>query len=175
MADLNLDFLWMEKSDFVNFRDMSANISEDRINIFIREAQFLEIKTFLGETLYGLMQNDWDDTLKEFPNSVYNDLWFGVDNFNGYMNAGIYFAYTRFLLQHQVNVSRFGVESVQDEISEDISNAQIRSKTNDSRKVALKYQEATRLFLEENKEDYPDFEVTQVKKNRTAFPFFKLK
>ena len=90
------------------------------------------------------------------------------------MNSGIYFAYTRFLLQQQVNVSRFGVESVQNEISEDITNPQIRSKNFDSRKVALKYQEANLIFLEENSTDYPEFETNISRPVKTAFSFFTL-
>ena len=174
MADLNLDLLFMRKSDFKDFRDISANIKDEKINIFIREAQFLDIRTFLGAELYAEMQDDFDEGLFEFDNQLFNDLWFGVDAFNGYMNAGIYFAYTRFLLQQQVNVSRFGVESVQSDISEDISNPQIRSKTFDSRKVALKYQEATHDFLVANSEDYPLFDNHATQKPRTAFSFFKL-
>ena len=169
---LNLDNLWMKKEDFVDFRDISANVKEARLDVYIREAQYLEIRLFLGAELYNLMQEDWNGT--EFDEPLFNNLWFGVDGFHGYMNAGIYFSYSRFLLQQQVNVSRFGVESVQNEISEDISNAQIRSKTNDARKVALKYQEETLVYLEENKTDYPEFIPRDVKKNRTAFGFFKL-
>ncbi len=174
MADLNLDYLWVQKSDFTDFRDISANIKDETLNIFIREAQFLDVKKFLGKELYSLMQLDWNDTLKEFVTPKYNDLWFGVGDFNGYMNASIYYSYARFLLQQQVNVSRFGVESIQNEISEDVSNAQIRSKTNDARKVALRYEEETIDFLGDHTSDYSEFKENEVNKNRTAFSFFKL-
>ena len=174
MMALNLDKLWMQKEDFVDFRDISANVKDSRLDVYIREAQFLEIRLFLGAELYDLMQEDYDEGSKSFTEPLYQSLWFGVDGFHGYMNAGIYFAYSRFLLQQQVNVSRFGVESVQNEISEDVSNAQIRSKTNDARKVAFKYQEETLSYLEENKTDYPEFIARDVQKNRTAFSFFKL-
>ena len=174
MAELNLDFLWMKKEDFVDFSDISANIKEEKINIFIREAQFLDVKAFLGADLYGEMQDDWNEGAFEFDEALFNDLWFGAGNFNGYMNAGIYYSYSRFLLQQQVNVSRFGVESVQNEISEDVSNAQIRSKTNDARKVALKYEQETGLYLKENSSDYPAYSVPGKPTNKTAFGFFKL-
>ena len=174
MANLNLDSLWITKEDFSDFRDISANIAEGKMNMFIREAQFLDVKKFLGKELYSLMQADWNEANSEFDNALYNNLWFGVGEFNGYMNSGIYYSYARFLLQQQVNVSRFGVESVQNEISEDISNAQIRSKTNDARKVALRYEEETLDYLNDNTTDYAEFQKEDVKKNRTSFGFFKL-
>jgi len=183
---INLDKLLVTKEDFSDFRDLSSNIKEGRVNIFIRESQLIEIRAFLGSGLYNLLLADYDELLKTFTDPRFTDLWFGglytnyagVEiNFNGYASGLVYFAYARFLHQQQVNVSRFGVESVQSDISEDISNPQVRNKAKDALQVALQYQKDTFKFLEANKDTYPEYDLncSNEKGKKNSFPFFILK
>ena len=166
---------------------MSANIKDDKVNIFIRESQLIEARSFLGSGLYSAMQEDFEDITKSFTNPEYTALMFGANYtnyagvdviFNGYANALIYFSYARFLLQQQLNVSRFGLESIQDTISEDAPVAQIRTKSKEALSVALQYQKDTSLFLEsKNKETpppYPEYNRNETKPKKTSFTFFKL-
>lgn len=181
--DTNLDSLFFSKSDFANFRDISANIPEAKIDGYIREAQTVEIRAFLGQELWSAMQADWIELSTEFADDRFNDLWFGANytnyagvdlKFNGYINAGVYFAYGRFLVQQQVNVSRFGVESIQNEISEDIGNPQIRVKARDASQVAFAYQNDALAFLESNLSIYPEYKQNETRAKKTSFNFFKL-
>lgn len=175
--DINLDHLFLTKDSFEDFRDISKNISTEKVNIFIREAQVVEARAFLGKELYNLMQNDWNIGTGEFDDPIYNHLWFGTEynniKFNGYANAVVYFAYYRFLLQQQTNISRFGVESVQNEISEDITDAQIRIKSKDSLQIAFTYQNDTKEFLCDNKSIYPTWKESK-KAKKQSYNFFKL-
>lgn len=178
----NKDSLFLAKADLTDFRDISANIADEKINIFIREAQSIEARGFLGNSLWYLMQNDWNGT--DFDDDRFNDLWFGADytnkdgetiRFNGYISAVSYFTYARFLKQQQVNVSRFGVESVQNEISEDISNAQVRSKEKDALQVAFNYQNDTECFLLDKDTIYPEYNnARNTTPRKTSLSFFKL-
>jgi len=179
----NLDFLFFRKADFANFRDISANIPDEKMNAYIREAQTVECRGFLGQQLWTAMQLDWNELTTEFNEPRFNELWFGTDytnyagveiRFNGYVNAGIYFAYGRFLVQQQVNVSRFGVESVQNEISEDISNAQIRTKSRDASQVAFSYQNDAIAYLKSNQTLFPEYKFNESKTKKTSFNFFVL-
>jgi len=43
-----LDKLLATKEDFTAFRDISANIKDSKIDIFIRESQLIEVRNFLG-------------------------------------------------------------------------------------------------------------------------------
>ena len=180
---LLLDKLLAVKDDFVSFRDISANLKEVRLNVFIREAQTIELRGFIGKELWLLIQNDYDEVLKTFTDERFEKLWFGADfnnyagvevRFNGLMNALIYFAYARFMNQQQVNVSRFGVESVQNDISEDITTPQIRAKAKDALQVALAYQGDCKEFLEAEKLIYPEYVESNTKPKKTSFSFFKL-
>lgn len=179
-----LDSTFVTKADFVNFREMSQNITEAKLDIFIREAQLIEARSFLGEGLYLALQEDFDDTLKTFNEQRFTDLMYGVDSytnyagvevrFNGYANAIVYWSFGRFLLQQQMNVSRFGVESVQNEISEDITGGSLRTKSKESLSVAIQYQKDCLQFLESNKSVYPEYVQNDTKPKRTSFTFFKV-
>lgn len=173
------DKTWLTKDDIVSVRELSQNIESSKIDAYIIESQFEFIRPFLGDELYSAMQDDWDDVLKTFNTATYNDLWFGTVydgiRFNGLILAATYETYARFLLQQQVNVSRFGVESIQNEISEDVTNATIRSKANDARKIGIAYRNKAHDYLCANSSNYPLYEnYKTVNAPTTGFGFFKL-
>jgi len=178
-----LDKLLITREDFTDFRDISKNIADDKINIFIRESQLIEVRAFLGAELYLKLQEDYDDITKTFTDPIYTDLWFGTDytnyagvevRFNGYANSLIYFTYGRFLLQQQMNVSRFGLESIQDTISEDTPVSQIRTKAKEALSVAIQYQKDCEEFINSNTEEYPEYKTKKTTGKSTSFNFFKL-
>jgi len=182
MAQL-LDYLFIKRADFDTYRDISKNIKDEKLDAFIREAQMVEVRGFLGQPLWTAMQIDWNELTTGFNDQRFNDLWFGTDyinyagvniRFNGYIASAIYFAYGRFINQQQVNVSRFGVESVQNEISVDISNPQVRLKERDSSQVAFAYQNDCIAFLKSFPSLYPEFTPDDNKAKKTSFNFFKL-
>jgi hypothetical protein len=178
-----LDKLLITKEDFSDFRDISKNITDEKINIFIRESQLIEIRSFLGAELYLDLQLDYVELTKVFTDPLLSALWYGEDytntagkdvRFNGYANSLVYFTYGRFLLQQQLNVSRFGLESIQDTISEDAPVAQIRTKAKEALSVAIQYQKDTEAFIKSNPDDYPTFKTKDTTGKSTSFNFWKL-
>jgi len=178
-----LDKLLATKEDFAAFRDISANIKDSKIDIFIRESQLIEVRNFLGPQLYKLLLDDYDEQTKTFTSTIYSSLWNGSsyttsegkeEIFNGLINALIYFTYSRFILQQQMNVSRFGLESIQDTISEDTPVGAVRTKAKEALSVALVYQRDAEKFIESNKTDYPTYATKTTKAKKTSFNFFKL-
>ena len=183
MSEIFKDKLFVTRTDFDDFRDFSKNITDEKINIFIRESQIIEIRGFLGEELFLLMQEDFDDLVPEFSEARFTQLWYGTNyvnnqgqsiRFNGYANSLIYFAYGRFLLQQQANVSRFGVQSLQDTVSEDVSQGHIRTKSKEALSMAIKYQQDTSQFLKSHKSEFPEYEENETKPKDTSLTFFKL-
>lgn len=179
----NLDKLLWTREDLATFRDISPNIQDAKFEQYIREAQAVECRDFLGAELWLILQEDYDDVAKLFTAPRLQNLWFGTDyvnpagvtvRFYGYINAGIYFSYSRFLLQQQTNVSRFGVESVQNEISEDISNPQVRLKGRDAQQMAFNYQNDAYTFLTDQPTIYPEYVQAKTQPKRTSFSFFKV-
>lgn len=166
------------RDDFKVIRTLSANISDDVFNQFIIEAQETEMRSFFGDAFYSDLINDFDELGGSFDLTEYQTLFFGGGPagflYNGYSMALLYFTYARILTQQQVNVSRFGVESIQNEISEDTTNPQIRMKIADANKMAFHYQNQTIKFLDENKTDYPLYIPSDTNPRKVNTSFFKL-
>jgi len=179
---LQKDSLWIARSDLADFRDISSNIADAKIEIYIREAQSVEIRNFLGDETYTLMQSDYSGGT--FPTQKWLDLWEGVDytrddgatvRFNGLGTACVYWSYARFLIGQQTNVSRFGVQSLQDDISEDIPAGAVRTRVNEARGMAIKYQKDAENYLTELKSTYSEwYSESHPSSPSSSFGMFKL-
>jgi len=176
------DDLFFGRADLADFREISANITDATFEIFIREAQTIEVRGFVGNELYRLLLDDWNGT--DFDTQRFADLWYGVDytnseskpvRFNGLMSAAIYFSYSRFLLQQQNNVDRFGVSQLNNEISESATAPQVRGKAGEARQVAMRYQNDAKTFLLDKATTYPEWADSQSRTPKTSsFGFFKV-
>ena len=180
---LLLDKLLLDKSDLSNFREVSANITVDKMDIFIREAQTINVKPFLGAQLYLLLLNDYTVSSKSFATQKYNDLWFGSDytnsngvavRQNGLMSSAVYFTYGRFLLQQNTNVGRYGVGSLNQENTTTSGPSTVRTNTTQANAVALSYQKDVETFLRDNLTIYPEFNTKTTTGQKIAAPFFKV-
>lgn len=174
-----IDKLLLTLEEIKGYRDLSANLDADRIDPYIRETQTIEIRDFIGGKLYRLLQNDFNEVSKTFTEARLTELWYGTEYdgyiFNGLQVAAIYFAYARFINQQQTEVTRWGVQSLTGEESEDISNAQVRIKGRDAQQVALRYQNDAKKFLDARKAIYPEYqEHCKPQGKTTSFNFFKV-
>ena len=132
---LILDPLLIKPDDFVEFRDISKNIDDERLNVYIRESQIKEIRSFLGDELYLSLINDYTPDAGEgtFSEQRFTDLFFGTDwtyqgnerRLYGLKPSLIYFAYARFIKNQQFNVTRYGVKHITAEESEDETIQQV--------------------------------------------------
>ena len=184
MCALVLDSLLVQLTDFSNFRDVSVNTDTDRINAFIRESQMREMRSLLGDALYKALIDDFTPDAGEgtFSEQRFTDLWFGVayirDNFsvqfNGFKPAIVYYAYERFLYYQKLNVTRYGVRTLQDnDLSNDAPFTKKWQVSADS--MGLMYQEDTEKYLNENDSTYPERNRPDFKtKKSTGLQFFKI-
>ena len=177
-----LDVLLLERTDFAEYRDMSKNIDDSRINSFIREAQVKELRAILGDELYLKLILDYDDNLKVFGEQRFTDLFFGVDytfnagtiRFNGCFGLLVMYAYKRILNHNQVNVTRYGVKNMTTEFSEETIGAKIRSEMVDSNAMALLYQNDAKKYLETETAQYPEWQTKVTEADKTGFNFIKV-
>jgi len=177
------DKLLLSKSDLTSYREISQNITDEKLNIFIREAQVINVRTFLGVQLYLRMLNDYDTATKTFTTQRYTDLWYGIDytntasvevRFNGLMSAAIYFAYSRFLQQQNTNVGRFGVGSLSQDDTESSTVASVNTNSRQAANMALAYQQDCEIFLKDQVAIYPEFGTKTTTGQKLAFNFFKI-
>ena len=180
---LLLDKLLLDKSDLAVVREISANITDDKVNIFIREAQTINVRPFLGPQLYLLLLNDYTVATKSFATQKYTDLWYGSNytnskgyavRQNGLLSAVPYFVYGRFLLQQNTNVGRYGVGSLNQENTTTSGPNSVRTNTTQANAVALSYQKDVETFLRDNLTIYPEFNTKTTTGQKIAAPFFKV-
>jgi len=181
-----LDKLFLDKTDFADYRDMSANFDEGRLNQSIRESQIDEMIGFIGDELYLIMQNDYTVIGKTFANPKYSELWNGKDytigsktiRFHGLQPAISLYAYSRLLDNGQLNLTRMGaVTFTDDEVGETTEQAQIATKVKSAKSQALVYLARADKFLRNNPIDYPEYankDADNIVMNKYSFKAFKI-
>ena len=73
-----IDKLLITPEDLAPYKDVSENLDLERFNTFVIDAQFADIRLFLGRKLYTALQGDYDEVLKTFVDQRFIDLWDGV-------------------------------------------------------------------------------------------------
>ena len=170
-----IDKLLITLEDLEPYKDVSENLDIERFNSYVIDAQFADIRLFLGRELYTALQTDYDEVLKVFSEPRFTELWEGVivknSQFYGLKGALIQYTYARLLDNIQLNITRAGVRKFEDEESEEVTQNQIRDKVNSARSMALLYIADTKTFLD-GSTAYPEWDIESLK--NTSVDFFKV-
>lgn len=161
----------IQKIDFEDYRDISANIGDERLTPWILEAQGIEMQNFLGPELYLEMVSDWDDVNKVFTTQKFKDLWEGVDvagkyRFYGLKPSIIYFAYARFLKNQDVVVTRYGVKNLVREESEKNPDTSTSIKYKAAEQMAIQFQDRAAVYLQDNETDFASWPYYTTNENQ---------
>ncbi len=156
-----MDKLLITLEDFREFKDVSENIDWDRLNMYIYDSQFIDIRSFLGGKLYLLLQQDYDPLSNTFTDINLTNLWFGVIyddiQFYGVRPALVQYAYSRLLENININITRSGARTFDSEESEAAVQAQITIKAAAARSMALSFLNDAKIFLGSKPVLYPDW------------------
>lgn len=168
-------------------REVSGNLPNSKIELYIRESQVIEIRNFLGAELYKLLQDDATegatiDDPTTFGAQIYTDLWEGAVytyrntsiQFYGLSYAAAYFTLARIIENNQVNVTRFGVDTLTNDGGEDATQAMVRTQSARMKQLAIRNLEEADQFLIANKTSYPAFYKQHSPKTKTSLSFFKV-
>ena len=169
------DNLYITLADFADYKDISPNIDQDRLDTYIRDAQILDLRAFLGQELYLQLQLSY--TPPDVFTGVYEPLFEGVDyndiRYYGLKPLLVEYAYARLLEEISLNITRTGAKVfTTEEGSEPPTQSQINTKVSAARSIALAYEADATKFLKANLSDYPKWHDTNDKK--TGFNFFKV-
>jgi len=76
----------IDQITFQNYEDLSVNIKSDRIKFFVKKAQELDLKPFLGHALYYdfIQYFNADGTLQDNAPQPYKDLLNGSEYLDRY-------------------------------------------------------------------------------------------
>ena len=148
-------------SDFENYRDITSNLEEERMNPYILEAQRFELRSFLGDALYrelleawaeSPIESKWDNLVSgcSYENSAGDTIYY-----HGIIPVIVYYSYARFVLAQVVNVTRFGVVKKLNEHSEQIDDKSLNMVYTRAVEAGDAYLREVELYLDEN---YADFD-----------------
>ncbi len=153
----------LQLSDFSAIREIGTNINEARLLPYIREAQHIDMQNFLGEELYYAFLIDQTDTT-DFGTAKYQNLWDGATYTPGSNTVYchglklmlLYLSYSRFLKNHDLNVTSYGVRILSDGgLSEKDQRTQVMTKSREAYSTGLVYQKECARFIDDNSGDFP--------------------
>lgn len=146
----------IDKVDISQHREISKSVKDDKINTFIEDAEFLDLKPLLGSALYF-------DLVKNVSESKYIDLLdakeFEVDGIT-YKHQGLkkvlsIFADARYKLFGSYTDTPFGLVEKNHNDSTQVSSASKRDIYKKEQQTAVQYFNDIAMFLDKNKTTYP--------------------
>jgi hypothetical protein len=138
-------------SDIQMFRAISDNVPEARLDPYIIEAQELDLYELLGKDLY--LKLFTEVTPPTFPAT-----FFYPELKNEYAGFLCYSAYARLLSQNQTTVTAYGVVSKKTDFSDLVPEPTLQRTIQAARGSAQEYAKRLIDFLNDNFEDYPEWE-----------------
>lgn len=122
-------------------RPISANTDEDKINAYITEAEQMNIKPVLGDSLFLsiLEKGEDDERLKLLLSGGTYTIDSHVFTFAGLKKAVAYYVYAKYLMVGDFNATRFGITMKEDGYSSHISSADRSNAYSDTLEVANCY------------------------------------
>jgi len=167
----------IDQLTFQRYEDISANIKPERLKVFINKAQDLDLKPFLGPSLYYdfIKQFNEDGTIKDDAPQHYKDLLNGSEYldkrgyivlYEGLLPTLLYFAFARFIEADAIRYTSTGPVQKQPDQSVRLSPAEISKLVQQQRSVANAHANEVNKFLRDHRADFPLWEDSG--KNRTA-------
>jgi hypothetical protein len=168
--------LLIDKTNIQEYKPISKNINDSRINTFIQEAQLFDLRPFLGSALYkDFIDNVADANYQTLLNGGPYTIDGETIDFIGVKAMLVYFSYSRIMYGQSINVTRYGITKKETDQSSEQKKENKESQAVAARSAAIGFQEETTLFLNENADTYPlwDQNKTSKNKNISGFDFGK--
>ena len=139
-------------NDIRNVRQVARNIDDSRVEIYIREAESLDILPAVGAEEYDRLtagtpdpELSGDEQLL-LSGGTYEDEGGVKHRFEGLKVALAYLAYARFVRNHQLNVTPFGVVYKDGDESGQTDIRAIAAASKDAERIGQEYLAGTMAF-----------------------------
>jgi hypothetical protein len=167
----------IDQITFQNYEDLSVNIKADRIKVFVKKAQELDLKPFLGHSLYydfiqyfnvdGTLQDNTPQCYKDLLNgSEYLDRHGHVVLYEGLLPMLVYFTFARFIESDAIHYTATGPIIKHHDNGDTLSPTEITKLVQQHRSVANAHANEVEKFLRDNRADFPLWNYNG--KNRSA-------
>jgi hypothetical protein len=156
----------IDQITFQNYEDLSVNIKSDRIKFFVKKAQELDLKPFLGHSLYydfiqyfntdGTLQDNTPQPYKDLLNgSEYLDRHGHVVLYEGILPMLVYFTFARFIEADAVHYTATGPVIKHHDNADALTPQEVAKLVQQHRSVANAHANEVEKFLRDNKADFP--------------------
>lgn len=151
--------LLITHADFIPYADINVNINDvKKLNPYILQAQFIDIKKFLGVDLYNDLLLDFDSipSLSKYSNLLNGSTY--TINSKSYTHEGlkpvlVYYAYSRYIINKNDNDTAYGLVQKKNEFSEPSNDKALTRKSDYANSIANAYLDSVISFLNYSK--YP--------------------
>lgn len=169
----------ISKTDIKEYRP-TADLPNERIDVYIEEVQKSEMRYLLGEPLYYDFITKYSDSGDPMYNNYQNLLNGTTYTYNsetieffGLKPMLVYYTLARFVVQNPVNLTRYGVVQKTNNNSQPLEVSQIRMVETSLKGEAVRYQNDAEKYLLENNTTYPLYNKRLSKPvNSSSFKFF---
>lgn len=167
----------IDQITFLNYEDLSVNIKTERIKVFVKKAQELDLKPFLGHALYYdfIQYFNADGSLMENTPQPYKDLLNGSEYldkhghvilYEGIMPMLVYFTFARYIESDAIHYTATGPIIKHHDNGDSLTPEQITKLVQQHRSVANAHANEVEKFLRDNRADFPLWRYNA--KNRSA-------
>jgi len=167
----------IDQITFQNYEDLSVNIKPERIKVFVKKAQELDLKPFLGPALYyDFIQNfNADGTLMDNAPQQYKDLLNGTEYldkyghvvlYEGIMPMLVYFTFARFIEADAIHYTATGPIIKHHDNGDTLSPQEVTKLVQQQRSVANAHANEVEKFLWDNRAEFPLWRYNE--KNRSS-------
>lgn len=156
----------INQTTFQRYEDISVNIKPERLNVFIKKAQDLDLKPFLGHALYYdfIQHFNEDGTIKDDAPQPYKDLFNGSEYldkyghivlYEGLQPTLVYFTFARFIEADAIHYTASGPVIKHHDNGDPVSPKDLVKLVQQQRSVANAHANEVEKFLFDNKDDFP--------------------
>jgi hypothetical protein len=169
MIDINL---LITKEEFQADKLIPQSTDTARVEKAIREAQQFDIRPLLGDALYyDLLKNTTEEKYQSLLNGEeYQNAQSETILFSGLRMAIKYYAYSRFILSQQVNVTSHSVVEKLNQYSQPSQEKTIVREAEQAKSGAAEYWNEAKAYLNCKSTDFPLWK----RKNATPKSAFKI-
>src|ERR1700742_1401430 len=147
----------INQSTFQAYEDISVNIKPARLNVFIKKAQDLDLKPFLGHALYyDFIQDSAPQPYKNLLNgSEYLDKYGHIVLYEGLLPTLVYFTFARFIEADSVHYTATGPVVKHHDNADVVAPKDVIKLVQQQRSVANAHANEIEKFLWDHKDDFP--------------------
>ena len=143
----------INKTDIGKYREVSRSVRDDKINPFIDDSEFLDVRPLLGSKLFRAISKNPENFTELLEGGEYNHKENTYDN-PGLKKVICLFAYARYIMFGSFTDTAFGFVQKSGQDSQSVPEASKRNIHTKDRDAAMQYWFEVERYLNRKSDDY---------------------